>query len=111
MIKPQITLADFQKLDVRVGTIISAERVTEADKLLKLVIDLGEETKQIMAGIAEFYPDPKVLVGQQVPLLVNLEPRLLRGYESQGMMLAAETNNQPILLHPSQPVPSGSTIR
>jgi len=102
---------DFSKLEIKIGTITSAEAVPEADKLLKLEVDLGEEQRQIMAGIAEFFPDPQVLVGQQVPILVNLESRKLRGYESQGMMLAADTEDKPVLLRPSQPVPPGSKVR
>ena len=102
---------DFAKLEIKIGTITFAQAVPEADKLLKLEVDLGEEQRQIMAGIAESFPDPSVLVGQQVPVLVNLEPRMLRGYESQGMMLAADTEGKPVLLHPAQTVPNGSLIK
>ncbi len=105
-----ITIDDFVKLDIRIGTILEAEKIPEADKLLRLQIDLGEETRQILAGIAESYPNPTVLIGKQIPIIVNLEPRKLRGYESQGMMLA--TGDEKIaLLHPSESVPNGSKIR
>ena len=111
MIKPTISFADFEKLDIRIGTIVSAQTVPEADKLLKLEVDLGEEQRQIMAGIAQVFTDPQILVGKQVPILVNLEPRKLRGYESQGMMLAADDNGQPVLLHPNLTVPAGGIVR
>ena len=114
-----IKIDDFLKLDIRIGTILSAERVPEADKLLKLEVDLGDDpssnsglgNRQIMAGIAESTPNPEELVGKQIPILANLEPRKLRGYESQGMMLAVGTNTKPILLHPAEKVPSGSKVR
>ena len=106
-----IDIEDFAKLDIRVGTIISAEKVPEADKLLKLEVDLGEQTRQIMAGIAESYPSPEELIGKQILVIFNLETRKLRGYESQGMMLAVDTEKNPVLLHPAEKVPNGSKIR
>lgn len=106
-----ITFEDFKKLDIRIGTIVSAKRVLEADKLIKLEIDLGEEKRQIMAGIAEFFENEKELVGKQVPILTNLEPRKFRGYESQGMMLAADMDGRPVLLIPNEEVPPGSIIK
>lgn len=102
---------DFAKLDIRIGTIISAEKIPEGDKLLKLQVDMGDETKQIMAGIAEFYTDPSELVSKQIPVLTNLKPRKLRGYESQGMMLATDAEGKPILLNPSEKVPNGSKVK
>ena len=105
-----IAFNDFKKLDIRIGIIESAEKVENADKLLKLVVDLGSEKRQIMAGIAEYVTDTHTLVGKQVPILMNLEPRMLRGYESQGMMLAADDNG-PILLHPEKSVTPGTIVR
>ena len=105
-----IDFDDFKKLDIQIGTIISAETVPDADKLLKLTVDMGQETRQIMSGIVEFFPDPSVLVGQQVPILINLKPRKFRGYESQGMMLAADEEGKPVLLHPAKKVDNGSII-
>lgn len=106
-----ITYEDFAKLEIRVATILTAERVVEADKLLKLEVDLGSEKRLIMAGIAEHVEDPESLVGRQVPVLVNLQPRKMRGYESQGMMLAASDDaDAPVLLHPEKPLPNGSRI-
>ena len=106
-----ITYGDFQKLEIRIGTIESADRIEGADKLLKLIIDFGDEKRQILAGIAEFYPEIEGLVGKQVPVLVNLEPRVMRGLESQGMILAADVNEKAVLLHPDQAVPAGSGVR
>ncbi len=106
-----ITIEDFSKLDIRIGTIISAEKIPEADKLLKLQVDMGDEERQIMAGIAEYYPDPNEIIGRQIPIIVNLEPRMLRGYESQGMMVAAGTDEKAVLLHPGEKVPNGSKLR
>jgi methionine--tRNA ligase beta chain len=106
-----ITYDEFKKLDIRIATIESASRIEGADKLLKLILDLGAEKRQILAGIAEFIEDPETLVGKQIPVLVNLEPRKMRGEESQGMMLAADVEGKPILLHPETKIPPGSTVR
>ncbi len=105
-----ITFDDFKKLDIRVGKIVAAEKVMGTDKLLKLEIDLGVEKRQLVAGIAESYL-PEQLIGREVPVLVNLEPRSIRGIESQGMVLAASVDGKPVLLHPDREVPPGSIIR
>lgn len=102
---------DFKKLDIRIGTVESIDRIEGADKLLKLIIDIGVEKRQILAGIAEFIDDPQLLVGKQIPVLVNIEPRKMRGLESQGMMLAADSGGKPVLLHPEIKIPNGSTVR
>ena len=104
-----ISFDDFKKLDIRIGTIVVAERIEGADKLLRLEIDLGSEKKQILAGIAQWYT-PDDLVGKQIPILANLEPRMMRGLESQGMMLAAD-DGRPILLHPQEKITAGSIVR
>jgi len=83
-----ITFDDFAKLDLRVATILSAEHVPKADKLLKLRIKIGDEERSLAAGIAEYYK-PEELVGKKIVVVANLEPRKLRGIESQGMLLAA----------------------
>lgn len=106
-----INIEDFAKLDIRIGTIISAEKIPEADKLLKLEVDLGTDKRQIMAGVAESYPNPSDLVGKQIPIIVNLEPRMLRGYESQGMMIATGDEEGVATLHPARKVPNGSKLR
>ena len=105
-----ITYDDFKKLDIRIGTIVSAESVKGTDKLLKLEIAFGTEKRQIVAGIAETY-QPDHLIGKEIPVLLNLEPRNIRGVESQGMILAADADGKPILLHPDRQVPSGSIVR
>ena len=105
-----ITFNDFKKLELRIGEIKAAERVPDTDKLLKLTVDVGPETRQIVAGMAEFY-DPDALVGKQVPILMNLEPKTFRGVESHGMILAVDVDGKPVLLHPDRDVPPGSIIR
>lgn len=103
------TIDDFAKLEIKIGTIISAEKVEDADKLLKLEINLGDEKRTIASGIAEWYK-PEDLVGKQVPVLVNLEPRNFRGVESQGMILAAG-DDIAVMMHPDRELPPGSKVR
>lgn len=105
-----INIEDFKKIEIKIGKVISAERIPEADKLLKLVFDIGTEKRQIMAGIAQFIEDVDSLVGKQMPIITNIEPRKLRGYESQGMLIAISTEKGPVLLHPEKEVVSGSNI-
>lgn len=105
-----ITFDDFKKLDIRIGRIMSAEKVEGTEKLLRLEIDLGTEQRQVVAGIAESY-QPDQIVGREIPLLVNLEPRKIRGIESQGMILAVDVEGNPVLLHPEREVPPGSLVR
>ena len=88
-VKPEIVFDDFAKIDLRVGTIVSAEKVEKADKLLKLQVDLGFETRTIVSGIALHF-DPAAIVGKQVTVVCNLAPRKMRGIESNGMILMAE---------------------
>lgn len=105
-----ISFEDFQKLDIRIGTILEAEKVEGADKLLKLKVDLGDEQRTLVAGIAEDYK-PEEIIGKQIPILTNLEPRTIRGIESQGMILAAVIDDKAVLLHPDKKVSNGSKIR
>lgn len=87
--KPTITIDDFHKLDIKIGHILSAEKIEGADKLLKLSVDMGEEKpRQIVSGISLYFPDPQNLVGKKCAFAANLEPRVIRGLESQGMILA-----------------------
>jgi methionyl-tRNA synthetase len=84
-----VSIDDFKKLEIKIGHILSAEKVADADKLLKLSVDMGEESpRQIVSGIATFFPDPQALVGKKCAFAANLEPRVIRGLESQGMILA-----------------------
>jgi len=105
-----ITIDDFKRLQIRIATVTSAEPVPKSTKLLKLTLDVGGETRTIVAGIAEDYA-PDQLVGKQIPVLVNLQPALIRGIVSEGMMLAADVDGRAVLLHPDREVPSGSTVR
>jgi len=105
-----INFEEFQKIDLRVGKIIEAEKIEGADKLLKLKVDLGEEKRQLVAGIAKFY-QPEDLIGKEIVVVANLEPKTLRGVESQGMLLAADVEGKPVLLKPDQEVPPGTKIR
>ncbi len=105
-----ITFDDFKRLDIRIGRVISAERVEGTDKLLKLEIDLGTEKRQLVAGIAEFFQSEQ-LIGKELPVLANLEPRKIRGIESKGMILAVDIEGRPILLGPEEEVPPGSIVR
>lgn len=89
--KPEVSFEDFSKMDIRVGTILEAEKVPKADKLLKLLIDTGIDKRIVVSGIAEYYK-PEDITGQQVCILVNLAPRKIKGIESQGMILMAENN-------------------
>lgn len=105
-----ITIEDFAKIEARVGTVKSAEKIPDADKLLKIIFDFGDEERQIMAAIAPFYPDPEVLVGKQLLVCTNLEPRTLRGYESQGMIMATDNEDGVVFLTPEKPVPAGAKL-
>jgi methionine--tRNA ligase beta chain len=105
-----ITIDDFKRLQIRIATVVAAEPVPKSTKLLKLTLDVGGETRTIVAGIAEDYA-PDQLVGKQIPVLVNLQPALIRGIVSEGMMLAADVDGKAVLLHPDREVPSGSGVR
>ncbi len=104
-----INFEEFQKIDLRVGKIIEAERIEGTDKLLKLKVDLGEEKRQLVAGIAKFY-QPEDLIGKEIVVVVNLEPKTFRGIESQGMLLAADVEGKPVILKPDKEVPPGTKI-
>lgn len=107
-----INFEDFAKLDIRIGTITSAEKVEGADRLLKLSVDVGEESeRQIVSGIAEHFPEPQVLVGRQVPVLLNLEPRKIRGVESQGMILYVVGEDMLTTLSPGEKVENGTPVK
>jgi methionyl-tRNA synthetase len=108
-IKPEITLDDLRRIDLRVATVLNAEPVPKAKKLLKLEIDLGER-RTIVAGIAEHYT-PESLIGRQVIIVANLRPAKLMGVISQGMLLAAGQDAGPVLIMPDQPVTPGTALR
>jgi len=109
--KDSIEFDDFGKMDIRVGTILEAEKVPKTKKLLKLKIDTGIDKRIVVSGIAEYY-DPKELIGKQVSILVNLEPKKLKGIESQGMILCAENADGTLsIVSPDQAVKNGSEVK
>ena len=105
-----ISIDDFKNIDIRAGAILSADIVPDADKLLKLSVDLGEETpRSIVSGIREAFPDPSVLLGKQYLFATNLEPRTIRGIPSNGMILALrDSEGAIVLLTPERPVLPGT---
>ncbi|MBW2966092.1 methionine--tRNA ligase subunit beta [Candidatus Woesearchaeota archaeon] len=106
-----ISYEDFAKLDIRIGTIKQALPHPNADKLIILKIDEGkDELRQLVAGIKESYK-PEEIIGKQIVFLANLEPKELRGEISNGMILAADDNNKPVLLIPEKEVPNGSIVK
>jgi len=125
-----INFEDFAKVEIRVGKILTVEKVEGSDKLLKLSVDFGSETitlpteegqeapkteskpiiRQIIAGIAQYYA-PEALVGKECPFAYNLSPRKLKGLESQGMILCPSGSAGPVLLHPDKEVPPGSLVK
>lgn len=105
-----IPFDDFKKVELRVATVLAAERVEGSEKLLKLRVSLGEEDRQIIAGIGKRYA-PDTLPGRQIVIVANLEPRMLMGLESQGMLLAADSPDGPVLLRPDSDVLAGIGVR
>ena len=122
-----ITLEEFKKVEVRAGKILSAEKIPDTDKLLKLSVDFGEmkETvledgskkidpaaRQIVSGISLYFPDPAVLVGKTCMFVTNLEPRMIRGFESNGMLFAVSTESGAFsLLEPNGSIPPGTAAK
>jgi len=106
-----MTIDEFQKSDLRVGKIVSAERVEGSEKLLKLQVDIAEpEPRQILSGIAKWYA-PEDLTGKSVVIIANLEPRMMMGMESNGMLLAAHgEDGAPVIIQPVSDVPPGAKI-
>ena len=114
-----VTYEEFKKMDIRVGTIREVEPVPETDKLLKCQVDFNEmdeegnkKLRQIISGIHEFYPEYEKLIGKQVLYIVNLEPRMIKGFESQGMLMAVDSiDGKPVFLMPETEVNPGSKVR
>lgn len=105
-----IDIAEFKSVSLRVGHILTAEKVEKADKLLKFTVDLGSEQRTIVSGIAKFYT-PEEMVGKQVVVVANLKPAKLRGIESQGMLLCAvSAEGDVVLVAPEKRVPAGSEV-
>lgn len=102
---------DFAKLDIRIGQVVAAEKVPETDKLIKCTIDFGElGERTIVSGIAA-WKTPEEMVGKRLPYIVNLAPRMLKGVESQGMLLAASDEQGVALLSPEREVPPGTRLK
>jgi methionyl-tRNA synthetase len=104
-----IDIEMFKKVEIRTGVVLEAEKLKGADKLLKLVVDLGSEKRQIVAGVAESYP-PDTVVGKTVIVAANLKPAKIRGVESQGMILAAETGKGYTLLTTDEEAAPGALV-
>lgn len=106
-----LTYDDFKKIELRVAKVIEAERVEGSEKLLKLQLDIGEsELRQVIAGIGKNY-EPENLIGKEIIIIANLEPRSLMGLESNGMLLAADSADGPVVLMPEKEVEPGATIK
>ncbi len=105
-----ISIDEFSKIEVKVGTVISAERVPETDKLLRLVVDFAEESgpRQIVSGINAYVNEPEDLVGRQLAFVTNLEPRTIKGLESNGMLFAVGNADTFAFLTPDRHVPPGT---
>jgi len=109
-LKPEIAFEDVTRLDLRVATVIAAENIPKANKLLKLTVDLGEEKRTVVAGIAKSYT-PEAIIGKQIIIVANLKPAKLMGVESQGMLLAAVTEEGCAVAAPSGLMPNGTPVK
>ncbi len=106
-----ISIDKFFETELKVATVTAAERVPKSEKLLKITLDVGEESSRtVVSGIALAY-QPEDLVNKQVILVANLQPAKLMGIESQGMILAASLDGKPVLLHPGVDVPNGTLVK
>jgi methionyl-tRNA synthetase len=105
-----ITIDDFMKVKLRTAKVITCEKVEKADKLLKLTLKLGDETRTVLSGIAEHYK-PEALVGRTVVVVANLAPRGMRGIESRGMILCADAGGKVIFVTPEKETPDGAEVR
>jgi methionyl-tRNA synthetase len=109
--KPHVAFDEWERVDIRIGTVLAAEKVAKTKKLVKLTIDTGIDTREIVSGIAEYFTAEE-LVGKQVTVLVNLEPRDLKGTLSRGMVLMTEgADGKYVLVSPTEKVPNGKTVR
>ena len=109
--KEPVTFDEFSRIDIRTATILEAEKVPKTTKLLKLKIDTGLDIRTIVSGIAEHY-DPETIIGKQISIVANLEPRRIKGIESKGMILMAEDKNgKLVMVAPADKVNNGSMIK
>ena len=106
----QISIEEFTKVQMRVGQILEAEKIEGSRKLLKLRVDIGDEVRQLVAGIAEAY-EPASLLSKKVVVVANLKPARLMGVESNGMIVAASVNGRPVLATFNEEVPNGALLK
>ena len=114
-----ITFDEFAKVEIKVGKVLSAEKIPDTDKLLKLSVDFGlpegateRDIRQIISGISAYFPEPGVLVGKKCMFVTNLEPRVIKGFESNGMLFAVSTADGKFsLLEPNQEIPEGTKAK
>jgi len=104
-----VSFDEFKRLDLRVGTVTSAEPHPNADKLVVMKVDLGDEERQLVAGLRPQY-EPEQLNGKHVVVVANLQPATLRGVESRGMLLAAQSGGEVVVVSPERPVPPGAKV-
>lgn len=111
MDKPRISIEDFSKIEVKIGTVLHAEKVPDTDKLLKLSVDFGEESgpRTIVSGISMYVSDPVALINRQLAFVTNLEPRTIRGIESNGMLFAVGSDETFAFLTPDKKIPPGTS--
>jgi methionine--tRNA ligase beta chain len=105
-----LSFEDFQKVELKTAKVTDAQRVDGSDKLLRLEIEMAGEKRQLVAGIAKHYK-PEEMIGKDIVVAANLEPKTIFGLESRGMLLAANVDGRPVLLQPDKEVPSGTVIR
>jgi methionine--tRNA ligase beta chain len=103
------TIDDLEKIEIKIGKIISAERIENTDKLIKLLVDFGSEKRQIVTAMAQFF-EPEYFIGKEFPFITNLESRTFKGVESNGMIMAANIDGRPVLLRPEEEVSPGSEV-
>ena len=113
IVNPKITYDDFAKVEIKAGKILTAEKIPETDKLLRLTVDFAESTpRQIVSGISMYFPDPNTLIGKTCMFVTNLEPRMLKGFESNGMLFALSTPDGNFsLLEPNSTIPPGTKAK
>jgi methionyl-tRNA synthetase len=107
---PRIGIEEFSRVEMRVGQVVQAERVEGSRKLMKLKVDIGTETRQVVAGIAEAY-EPESLLNRKIVLVANMKPVKLMGIESNGMIVAASIGGRPVLATFTEDVPNGSLLK
>ena len=113
IVNPKITYDDFAKVEIKAGKILTAEKIPETDKLLRLTVDFaGSSPRQIVSGISMYFPDPNSLIGKTCMFVTNLEPRMLKGFESNGMLFALSTPDGNFsLLEPNSTIPPGTKAK